>query len=117
MKRLIDAFWNSVSGFRFLIVHEKAFRQECFLLVAAIFVAIPISKDWRGYALLISVVLILMMVEALNTGIEKACDALSTEFDQRIKVAKDCGSLAVLIASVIAAWTWCLAVVDWYITL
>ncbi len=113
MKRLIDAFWNSMAGLRFLVTHEKAFREECYLLVLALFVALPISQDWRGYALLISVLLILMLVEALNTGIEKACDALSTEFDERIKIAKDCGSLAVLIASIIAAWTWGLAVVDW----
>ncbi|OXT00288.1 diacylglycerol kinase [Notoacmeibacter marinus] len=115
MKRLIDAFWNSIDGFRFLATHEKAFRQECVLLIVALFAALPISEDWRGYALLISVILILMLVEALNTGIEKACDALSTTFDERIKAAKDCGSLAVLIASIIAAWTWGLAVIDWWL--
>ncbi|RLQ88086.1 diacylglycerol kinase [Notoacmeibacter ruber] len=115
MKRLVDAFWNSVDGFLFLATHEKAFRQECFLLVVALFVALPISEDWRGYALLISVILILMLVEALNTGIEKACDALSTSFHEQIKVAKDCGSLAVLIASIIAIWTWGLAVIDWWV--
>ena len=117
MKRLVEAFWNSLAGLRFLATHEKAFRQEILLLIAALFVGLPLSEDWRGYALLISVLLILMMVEALNTGIEKACDALSVEFDERIKVAKDCGSLAVLIAAIIAIWTWGLAAVDFWLAL
>ena len=57
------------------------------------------SSSWRGYALLVGAILLLIMVEVLNTGIEAACDAVSREFRIDIQLAKDCGSLAVLISS------------------
>ena len=52
------------------------------------------------------------MVEVLNTGIEAACDAVSREFHIDIQLAKDCGSLAVLISVVLAAIVWGLAIVE-----
>ena len=47
-----------------------------------------------------------MMVEVLNTGIEAACDAISREFHIDIQLAKDCGSLAVLISVILVAGVW-----------
>jgi diacylglycerol kinase (ATP) len=52
------------------------------------------------------------MVEVLNTGIEAACDAVSREFHIDIQLAKDCGSLAVLISVVIAMIVWGMAIVE-----
>ena len=52
------------------------------------------------------------MVEVLNTGIEASCDAVSKEFDIDIQLAKDCGSLAVLISVFLALAVWTLAVVE-----
>ncbi|RVD03284.1 diacylglycerol kinase, partial [Mesorhizobium sp. M2A.F.Ca.ET.029.05.1.1] len=70
------------------------------------------SVSWRGYALLIGAVLLLIMVEVLNTGIEAACDAISREFHIEIQLAKDCGSLAVLISIVIAGGVWGIALIE-----
>ena len=56
--------------------------------------------------------MVLIMVEVLNTGIEASCDAVSKEFDIDIQLAKDCGSLAVLISVILAAAGWLLAVVE-----
>jgi diacylglycerol kinase (ATP) len=79
-------------------------------------VAIPaawfLSTSWRGYWLLVGAILLLIMVEVLNTGIEAACDAFSREFHIDIQLAKDCGSLAVLISILIALIVWGLAVVE-----
>ncbi|TIN31952.1 MAG: diacylglycerol kinase, partial [Mesorhizobium sp.] len=71
-----------------------------------------ISVSWRGYALLIGAVLLMILVEVLNTGIEAACDAISREFHIDIQLAKDCGSLAVLISIVIAGGVWGIAIIE-----
>ena len=52
------------------------------------------------------------MVEVLNTGIEAACDAISREFHIDIQLAKDCGSLAVLISVILVAGVWGIALAE-----
>ena len=100
MQRLISAFYNSIRAFRRLAGSETAFQQELLLLLVSLPVAWFVSTSWRGYALLVGAVLVLMLVEVLNTGIEATCDAVSREFNIDIQLAKDCGSLAVLLAVV-----------------
>lgn len=112
MKRLIGAFRNSARAFRRLAVGEAAFRQELALLALALPFGWFVSTSWGGYALLIGAVLMLVMVEVLNTGIEAVCDAVSQEFDSHIQLAKDCGSLAVLIAILLAGGVWIVALVE-----
>ncbi|THF59931.1 diacylglycerol kinase [Ollibium composti] len=110
MMRLIHAWQNSLRAFRRLASGEAAFRQELALLVLALPVGWFVSTSWSGYALLVGAVLLLMLVEVLNTGIEAACNAVSREFNADIQLAKDCGSLAVLIAVVLAAGIWIVAI-------
>ncbi|MDX8448939.1 diacylglycerol kinase [Mesorhizobium captivum] len=112
MQRLIDAFINSVRAFRRLAASETAFQQELMLLALALPAGWFISVSWRGYALLIGAVLLLIVVEVINTGIEAACDAISREFHIDIQLAKDCGSLAVLISIAITAGVWVIAVIE-----
>lgn len=112
MERLIGAWQNSLRAFRKLSMSETAFQQELALLVAAIPAAWFLSTSWRGYWLLVGAILLLIMVEVLNCGIEATCDAVSREFHADIQLAKDCGSLAVLIAVVIALIVWGLAIVE-----
>jgi diacylglycerol kinase (ATP) len=112
MQRLVDAFINSVRAFRRLAATETAFQQELMLLALALPAGWFISVSWRGYALLIGAVLLLILVEVLNTGIEAACDAISREFHIDIQLAKDCGSLAVLISVAIAAGVWGIALIE-----
>lgn len=112
MERLISAWRNSVRAFWRLLQSETAFQQEMVLLAVAIPLAWFLSTSWRGYALLVGAILILIMIEVLNTGIEAACDAFSHEFHTDIQLAKDCGSLAVLISVVLAAIVWGLALIE-----
>lgn len=109
MDRLVKAFFNSVRAFTVLSRSEKAFQQELALLVVAFPAGWFLSQSWTGYAVLIGVVLLLILVEVLNTGIEAACDAISREFHIDIQLAKDCGSLAVLISVILVAGTWGIA--------
>ena len=113
MERLINATKNSVRAFFALVRHEAAFRQEAVALVLALPVAWLISPTWRGFGLLIGAILLVMLVEALNTGIEAACDALSREFNADIRLAKDCGSLAVALSLLLAGGVWVLALWEW----
>ncbi|MDW6023728.1 diacylglycerol kinase [Mesorhizobium sp. BAC0120] len=112
MQRLVKAFFNSVRAFNVLIRTEKAFQQEIALLVLALPLGWFLSSSWSGYALLIGAVLVLVMVEVLNTGIEAACDAISREFHVDIQLAKDCGSLAVLISVILVAGVWGIALIE-----
>lgn len=110
MKRLIQATLNSWRAFRHLARHEAAFRQEMLLLAAAVPVGWYLSQGWRGYGLLLGSLLVLIIIEVLNTAIEAACNAVSREFNAHIQLAKDCGSLAVAFALLMAAGVWALAV-------
>jgi diacylglycerol kinase (ATP) len=111
MKRLIDAFFNSVRAFRRLAGSEAAFQQELILLLIAIPVGWLVAASWSGYALLLASILILILVEVLNTGIEATCNAVSRDFNIDIQLAKDCGSLAVLIAIVLTVGVWGFAII------
>jgi len=112
MDRLIKAWLNSARAFRRLLRSETAFQQELLLLAAAVPAAWFLSTSWRGWALLVGAILLLMVVEVLNTAVEAACDAVSRDFHPQIQLAKDCGSLAVLLAIFLAGGAWALAVVE-----
>ena len=112
MRKLISAARNSARAWRYLLRQEAAFRMEAVLLVLALPAAWFLSPTPRGFALLIAAILATMIVEALNTAIEAACDAYSREFNTDIQHAKDCGSLAVALTIIGAATIWGLAVWD-----
>lgn len=115
MQRLITAFFNSARAFRRLAASEKAFQQELLVLILSLPIGWFVASSWSNFALLIGALLALIMVEVLNTGIEAVCDAVTPEFNEHIQLAKDCGSLAVLIAAVIAAGVWGVALAEWLV--
>lgn len=106
MQRLLSAFQNSIRALRRLVRSEKAFQQEAALFLLALPAAWFLAATWWSFGLLICVVVLIMIVEVLNTGIEAACDALSREFNLEIQFAKDCGSLAVLMSIFVALGVW-----------
>ncbi|MHC1548671.1 diacylglycerol kinase [Phyllobacterium sp. K27] len=106
MHRLIMAFINSMRALKHLAVHEKAVQQELVLFLLSIPVAAIIAPSGLVFLLLTGSLLFLIMVEVLNTGIEAACDAVSRDFHKEIQIAKDCGSLAVLISVILVATVW-----------
>jgi diacylglycerol kinase (ATP) len=106
LDRIVKAFYNSVAAWRFLIQSEKAFQQEVVLMAVALPLAFFVAVDGRGFLMLVGSVLLIMIVEVLNTGIEAACDAYTREFHADIKIAKDCGSLAVLLSILLASGVW-----------
>lgn len=106
MHRLVMAFINSMRALRHLAQHEKAVQQELILFALSIPAAALLAPTGLAFLLLTGSVLFLIMVEVLNTGIEAACDAVSRDFHKEIQIAKDCGSLAVLISVILVATVW-----------
>ena len=114
MKRIIAAFFNSVAGLRHGFANETAIRQELLVLLISIPVVPLLTLDpWR-MLLLWSSLLLLLLTELLNTGIEQGSNKVTRDFAPEIKFAKDCGSAAVLIATVIAVAVWGIAVWEYF---
>lgn len=112
MARLRAAFGNSMSGLRDIWRSEEAFRLEVGLLVLSLPGAAWLSTGAFQAAMLIGSLLLVMIVEVLNTAIEAAVDRIGRERHELSRVAKDLGSLAVLLASVLAALLWGAALVE-----
>ncbi|WP_407946652.1 diacylglycerol kinase [Pararhizobium mangrovi] len=103
---MIKAFRNSCAGMAHLIRHEAAFRSEMILFVVAIPAAWYLADSLATFIWLLGSLLVIMIVELLNTGIEQVCNALTREYRDEIRIAKDCGSAAVLLATLLAGAVW-----------
>lgn len=88
---------------------ETAFRQEALAAIILIPAAFWLGRAWVEVALLAGSVLLVMIVELLNTGIETAIDRIGFERHELSKRAKDMGSAAVLLALLLAGGIWCAA--------
>jgi diacylglycerol kinase (ATP) len=84
----------------------EAFRIETVVLVASVPAAFWIADGALARAGLIGAVLFVMIVEVLNSAIEAAIDRIGPERHEKSRMAKDLGSLAVLLASVLAGLLW-----------
>lgn len=106
LTRIINAFGYSMKGIRAAIVHESAFRQEAVLFVIMLPLAIWLGTDWLDYILLIGSLLLVLIVELLNSAIEAVVDRISDEFSELAGRAKDMGSAAVFVslANVMLIW-------------
>lgn len=103
---------NSRNGLAFAFRSEQAFREELFALMLALPLAWLIGVTPVRRLELVVVVLLLMVVELLNTAIEKLSDRLTTDNDPQIKRVKDMGSAAVGLTLVIVGATWVFAIAE-----
>ena len=110
MKRFIAAFYNSAAGLRHGFKHETAIREELIVLAVSLPVAPLIAQDIWHMLLLWSVLLLILLTELLNTGVEQVANKITREYADEIKFAKDCGSAAVLCSLIIAGSVWALSV-------
>jgi diacylglycerol kinase (ATP) len=105
---------NSWNGLLSAARGETAFQQELVVLVLAIPLAFVIAEGaWRRLAL-IAVLVILLVVELLNTAIEKLADQVTREIHPAIGRVKDMGSAAVGLSLLLAAVTWFLAFGEYF---
>lgn len=105
-RRLVNATRYTVDGLVAAWRHEEAFRQEvvsaAVLLPVALWLPLPAVEK----VLLIGSLLLVLIVELLNTAVEVAVDRDSVEIDPLAKRAKDYGSAAVMISLLVAGMTW-----------
>jgi len=108
-RRGLDRIWHatliSVDGFR-AGWREAAFRQEALCAVVMLPAAFWVGQTWVETALLAAVVILVMVVELLNTGIEAAIDRVGPEWHSFSKSAKDVGSAAVLLSIILCSSVW-----------
>lgn len=105
LNRVAHAFGYSLAGLK-AGWHETAFRQEAILAVLMLPAAFWLGQGWLETAALAGTVVLVMVVELLNTGIESAIDRIGPEWHDLSKRAKDMGSAAVLLSLLLCAGTW-----------
>jgi len=105
LARVWHATLISLNGLR-AAWDETAFRQEAILAMLMIPLAFWIGRSWVETAVLAGSVLLVMIVELLNTAVEAAIDRIGPEWHDLSKQAKDMGSAAVLLALLLAGGIW-----------
>lgn len=107
LRRVLNAAGYSWAGLGAALKHEDAFRQEVFLALVLVPLALFLGDTGIERALMIGAVLGVLIVELLNSAVEAAVDRISLEHHQLIKRAKDMGSAAVMLSliNVICVWT------------
>jgi diacylglycerol kinase (ATP) len=109
LRRIVRATGYSLAGLRTALRHEAAFRQELAvgipLMVLTPFIA---PGKWAALAM-IGTILLVLIVELLNSGIESVADAVSTDQHPLLGRAKDLGSAAVMLSLTLAGLTWAVA--------
>ncbi len=106
LTRIIKAAGYSWKGVRAAWLNEAAFRQEAIVVILAIIIAAFLNVDAITRVLLIGSVVLIMIVEILNSAIEAVVDRIGSEFHELSGRAKDMGSAAVLMSILLALFTW-----------
>ena len=108
--RVIRATGYSMAGLRSAYGAESAFRQETWLSVVLLPLSLWIGRSWVEVALLAGSVLLVLIVELLNSGIEAVVDRVSFDLHALSKRAKDLASAAVFISLLLCGGVWAAAV-------
>ena len=106
IKRIINAFFFSVEGFKACFRTEEAFRQEIYLTALMVPAAFWIGDTNVEQIVLLGSVVLVLITEMLNTAIERAIDRISMDKHELSKEAKDMGSSAVFMALVFCGFAW-----------
>lgn len=112
LRRIWNAFHYSLDGFAAAYRHEDAFRQELLLAIVLLPLGFWLGEGGVEKALLVGSVLLVLLVELINSAIEATVDRISLDDHLLAKRAKDIGSAAVLLALVILATVWALVLLS-----
>ena len=108
LRRIWNALFYSFDGLKAAYRHEDAFRQEVWLALVLIPLALLLPVSGIGKALMMASVLMVLIVELLNSAVEATVDRVSLEHHRLAKRAKDIGSAAVLFSLINVAVVWLL---------
>lgn len=112
LTRIINAGGYSIKGLKAALKHESAFRQESVLFLVLLPAAIWLGNGWLQYILLIGSMLLVLIIELLNSAIEAVVDRIGDEHHELAGRAKDMGSAAVFIALMNVLFVW--AMIAWH---
>ncbi len=112
MIRLLRAFRFSFQGFTHSWREEAAFRQELSLAVCVVPLGIFVGHSGAERALLVAPMLLILIVEMLNSAVEAVVDRAGTERHPLSGMAKDMGSAAVMLSFVLLGTVWLLVLSD-----
>jgi diacylglycerol kinase (ATP) len=110
LKRIWNALFYSLDGFAAAFRHEDAFRVEVLLALVLIPIALHMHVDGGGKALMVASVLLVPVIELINSSIEAITDRVSLENHVLAKRAKDMGSAAVMLALINVPAVWLLVI-------
>jgi diacylglycerol kinase (ATP) len=108
LRRILNAFGFSMAGFRDCFRHEEAFRQEVFVLLLLVPAGLWLGNGPVERALLVGSLLVVPIVELLNSAVEANVDRVGLERHELSRRAKDIASAAVFLSIVLAALVWVL---------
>ena len=111
-QRVLRAWRYSMQGLQAGLQHEAAFRQEAALAIVLVPAALWLGRSLLEVLMLLAVVVLVLVVELLNSAIEAVCDALTVETHPLIGRAKDLGSAAVMMMLIFAGLVWLSVLVD-----
>jgi diacylglycerol kinase (ATP) len=111
LTRIMHAFGYSMKGMAAALRYESAFRQEAGLFVVLLPVAFWLGQSGLQYILLIGSLLLVLIVELLNSAVEAVVDRIGDEHNELAGRAKDMGSAAVFISLANVMFTW--AIIAW----
>ena len=114
LSRMAHAFGYSLQGLRQALA-EPAFFQESLLALVLVPAAFLVGQTWAETALLVTVVVLVLVVELLNTAVEAAIDRIGPEWHALSKRAKDTGSAAVLLSLLLCGGVWAAALWAWWL--
>lgn len=106
LDRVMRATGYSIAGLTAAYRGESAFRQEFWLVAVLLPLAFWLGRSWTEVALLIASLILVLIVELLNSGIEAAIDRVSFEIHDLSKRAKDLASAAVLLSLLLCGGIW-----------
>jgi diacylglycerol kinase (ATP) len=112
MIRLWKAFLNSLAGLSWALRYEAAVRQEFAALALGLPLSFFVATSVAWWLALVGSLLVLIIVELLNTAVEKLSDHVAPERSAAIKVVKDLGSAAVFFALTLAFMIWVAALAE-----
>lgn len=106
IQRIINAWGYSIAGFRVCFKHEEALRQETYALILFIPLGLWLGNSGVERALLVTSLLLVPLVELLNSAVEAVVDRFGGEHHELSGRAKDIASAAVFLSMVLAAIVW-----------
>ncbi len=107
-RRLVNALHSTSLGLKAAFRHEEAFRQEVFLCIILLPLGLFLGATGAERALLVGSLLLVLIVELLNSAVEAVVDRIGMEYHVLSGRAKDLGSAAVFVVLVLAAAVWLL---------